>query len=114
MCRTLVYQFEHFLDSIVRSKTKSKDYNFRFYFLETTQFNYKDLSKMYKEQAQLGFPRLYSQIALGHSQSSILNMIDFENNVLNLSEVMIPPLMSSTMSMEDLKAKNEKSNSNNS
>ena len=114
MCRTLVYQFEHFLDSIVRSKTKSKDYNFRFYFLETTQFNYKDLSKMYKEQAQLGFPRLYSQIALGHSQSSILNMIDFENNVLNLSEVMIPPLMSSTMSVEDLKAKNEKSNSNNS
>ena len=40
---------------------------------------------------------------MGHSQSSILNTTYFENEVLNLSEVMIPPLMSSTMNMEDLK-----------
>ena len=38
------------------------------------------------------------QIALGHSQSSILNTAYFENEVLKLHEVMIPNLMSSTMS----------------
>ena len=114
MCRNLLFQFEQFLDTLVRNQTKKKEYSFRFYFLDTTQFNYKDLSRLYKEQSQLGFPRLYTQIALGHSQSSILNMIDFENNVLNLSETMIPPLMSSTLSMEDLKGRNDKSNSNNS
>jgi hypothetical protein len=46
------------------------------------------------------------QIALGHSQSSILNTAYFENEVMNLSEIMIPPLMSSTLKMEDLKDKN--------
>ena len=45
------------------------------------------------------------QIALGHSQSSILNTAYFENEVMNLSELMIPPLMSSTMNMQDLKGK---------
>ena len=43
------------------------------------------------------------QIALGHSQSSILNTAYFENEVMHLSEIMLPPLMSSTLKMDDLK-----------
>ena len=42
------------------------------------------------------------QIALGHSQSSILNSIEFENKILKLHEIMIPPLMSSVMSSEQI------------
>jgi hypothetical protein len=71
--------------------------------LETTQYNYKDLSKIYKEQVQLGYSKMLPQIALGHSQSSILNTAYFENEVMHLSEIMLPPLMSSTLKMEDLK-----------
>ena len=37
------------------------------------------------------------QIALGQSQSSILANAYFENDVLDLVNVFIPPLMSSTM-----------------
>ena len=70
--------------------------------LETTQYNYKELAKIYKEQTQLGFSKMLPQIALGHSQSFILNSIYFENDVLHLTEVMIPPLMSSTMSSADV------------
>ena len=70
--------------------------------LETTQYNYKDLSKLYKEQVQLGYSKMLPQIALGHSQSFILNAAHFENEVLHLSEIMIPPLMSSTLSGEDI------------
>jgi hypothetical protein len=51
------------------------------------------------------------QIALGHSQSSIINTAHFENEVLHLSEIMIPPLMSSTMSSEDLLGNKNKTNS---
>ena len=40
------------------------------------------------------------QIALGHSQSSILFAATFENEILKLSEIMIPPLMSSTLNAE--------------
>ena len=46
------------------------------------------------------------QIALGHSQSFILNTAHFENELLKLSEIMIPPLMSSTMSSQDILGKN--------
>lgn len=35
--------------------------------LETTIYNYKDMSKMYKEQTQIGFSKMLPQIALGHT-----------------------------------------------
>ena len=104
--RTLLFQFGVFFDRLTQAKsTNKKKYNFRLYMLETTQYNYKDISKMYKEQVQMGYSKMLPQIALGHSQSSILNTAYFENDILHLSEVMIPPLMSSTMNMQDLKGK---------
>lgn len=42
------------------------------------------------------------QVALGHSQSFILSTARFENEVLNLNNLMLPPLSSNTMSAEDL------------
>ena len=54
------------------------------------------------------------QIALGHSQSFILNTAHFENEVLHLSEIMIPPLMSSTLSSEDILGKKDSAKSGNS
>ena len=105
--RTLLLQFEIFFDRITQNMSVArKKYNFRLYMLETTQYNYKELSKIYKEQVQLGYSKMLPQIALGHSQSSILNTAYFENEVMKLSEIMIPPVMSSTMRMEDLKAGN--------
>jgi len=46
---------------------------------------------------QLGYSKMLPQIALGHAQSAILYAATFENDVLKLNEIMIPPLMSSTM-----------------
>ena len=82
--------------------------------LETTQFNYKDLSTKYKEQVQIGYSKMLPQIALGHSQSSIINTAYFENSVLDLSAIMIPPLMSSTMTSEDILGKKDSETSGNS
>jgi len=102
--RTLLFSYNAFLNSVLKDMRISnpKKYSFRFYMLETTQYNYKDLSKMYKEQVQIGYSKMLPQIALGHSQSSIVNTAYFENNILNLSEIMIPPLMSSVMSSESI------------
>ena len=69
---------------------------------------------MYKEQVQLGYSKMLPQIAMGHSQSSILNTAYFENEVMNLSELMVPPLMSSTLSMQDLKGGSGSSSSSSS
>ena len=87
---------------IKRAGADKKKYNFKFYFLETTQYNYKEMSKMYKEQTQLGFSKMLTQVALGHSQSFILNSAVFENEILHLGEIMLTPLMSSTLSSEDI------------
>ena len=54
------------------------------------------------------------QIALGQSQSSILANAYFENDVLDLVNVFIPPLMSSTMNeniLNRVKGSGDQSNS---
>ena len=110
--RALLLQFGTFFDRmLVKRNGTSKKYKFRFYMLETTQYNYKELSKMFKEQVQIGYSKMLPQIALGLSQSFIINAAYFENKILNLSEIMIPPLMSSTMSSEDVLCKSNQDNS---
>jgi hypothetical protein len=52
------------------------------------------------------------QIALGQSQSSILANAYFENDVLDLVNVFIPPLMSSTMNSDVLNKGNSNGNDN--
>ena len=111
--RSLLLQLSVFFDAITQSKSANKrKFNFRLYMLETTQYNYKEMSKLYKEQVQLGYSKMLPQIALGHSQSSIINTAYFENEVLHLSEIMIPPLMSSTMRGEDILGNKNKPNGN--
>lgn len=61
----------------------------------------------------MGHSKILPQIALGHSQSFILNTAHFENEVLHLTELMLPNLLSSTMNLADLLGKNEQNNSDN-
>ena len=111
--RNLLLQFVIFFDRIIQSKNKNKKkYSFRFYMLETTQYNYQAISKLYKEQSQLGHSKILPQLALGHSQSFILNTAYFENKVLHLTELMLPNLMSSTMNLADLLGKTDQDNKN--
>lgn len=96
--RGIPLQFATLLNRAIEKFNKKRHYSFRVEMLFTTQYNYRELSKMYKEQAQMGFSKILPQIALGHSQSNILATLTFENEVLRLAEIMIPPMMSSTMS----------------
>jgi len=93
----MILQFEEFLNEIVKPFNDGKKFKFRVQILPTTIYNFKELSKLYKEQMQVGFSKMLPQIALGQSQSSILANAYFENDVLDLVNVFIPPLMSSTM-----------------
>ena len=70
--------------------------------MNTTIYNYKEVSKLYKEQMQVGFSKMLPQVALGQTQSSILANAYFENDILDLVRVFIPPMMSSTMNAEAL------------
>ena len=99
----LIAQFEAFInDYISKYNTKPKKYYFRAQILTTTIYNYKEMSKLYKEQMQIGFSKMLPQIALGQSQSSILANAYFENEILDLVNLFIPPMMSSTMNSDVL------------
>ena len=112
--RNLLLQFDIFFDKIVDRKSQNKKFNFKFSMLETTQYNYKDLSKYYKELTANGQSKFLPVVALGHSQSSVVNLAYFENEILDLPSLMIPPLMSSTMSGEDILGTKNKTSQNNS
>lgn len=94
----MLLQFEVFLNELIEPFNKNvKKLEYRVQLLTTTIYNYKELAKLYKEQTQLGYSKMLPQIALGQSQSSILANAYFENDILDLVNVFIPPLMSSTM-----------------
>ena len=104
----LIQQFETFLNTLLIPYNKNpKKVTYRAQILPTTIYNYKDLAKQYKEHTQLGYSKMLPQIALGQSQSSILATAYFENDILDLVNVFIPPLMSSTMNADVLNRNKE-------
>lgn len=103
MMHTLLMQFERFFNDILKSFNKfPRKYSFKVQFLPTTIYNYKDLAKLYKEQTQIGYSKMLPQIALGQTQSAVLATLTFENDILDLVNSLIPPLMSSTMNADIL------------
>lgn len=102
----LLLQFESFFNVLLDPYNKNpKKLIYKIQLLTTTIYNYKDMAKLYKEQTQMGYSKMLPQIALGQSQSSILANAYFENDMLDLLNVFIPPLMSSTMNVEALNGK---------
>ena len=99
----LLMQFEAFLNLMLQPFNKSpKRCYYRAQLLTTTIYNYKEMAKLYKEQATMGYSKMLPQVALGQTQSSVLANAYFENDVLDLVRVFIPPLTSNTMNAEAL------------
>lgn len=101
----LILQFESFLNYLIEKFNKQpKKFTLKVQLLKTTVYNYKELSKQWKELAANGCcSRLLPTIALGQSQSSILANAYFETQVLDLAKLFIPPLTSNTMNSDTLK-----------
>ena len=98
----LILKFEIFLNDLVSQFNSSKKIVFNVQVLPTTIYNYKELSKLYKEQMQLGHSKLLPQIALGQAQSTVLANAYFENDILDLVNVFIPPMSSNVMNADVL------------
>ena len=95
----LLLQFRRYAERLLAAFNKNpKRLRYSVAILPTTIYNYKDLSKIYKEQTQIGFSKLLPQVALGMSQHEIIETAYFENGMLSLNDLFVPPQMSSTMS----------------
>ena len=104
----LILQFESFMNDLIEKYNKKpKRYYYRAQILTTTIYNYQDMAKLYKEQMQVGFSKMLPQIAMGQAQSTILANAYFENELLDLINVFIPPMMSSTMNSDVLNRVNQ-------
>lgn len=99
----LLLQFQDFLNMILEKFNKNpKKAYYKAQFLGTTIYNYQELAKIYKDQAQMGYSKMLPQVAMGVSQSTVLATAFFENDLLNLVSVLVPPLTSNTMNAEAL------------
>lgn len=105
----LLLQFEDFLNYMIDRFNTTAKINFKVSVLTTTIYNYQEMAKLYKEQTQLGYSKMLPQIALGQSQSAILANAYFENDILDLVNVFIPPISSNTMSADALSNKDSDS-----
>lgn len=95
----LLLQFEEYGQSLLKPYNKNvKKLKYEFSILPTTVYNYTKISELYNQQTQIGFSKLLPQVALGQSQVSIMATAYFENEILNLGDLFVPPQMSSTVS----------------
>lgn len=105
----LLLQFKTFLNDMVAELFDTPGVvDFRVDMLTTTIYNYKEMSNMYKDQAVHGYSKFLSQIALGQSQSSILASAHFENDVLEMSRIMVPLQSSHTMNTAEIMSGGDK------
>lgn len=102
----LLLQFECFLNDMVQPLMKNnsgkKKMCFKVQMLPTTIYNYKDLSKLYKEHAATGHSKQLAAIALGQSQASFLANAKFENEILDISS-----MLQSKQQKEEARAKTQ-------
>lgn len=106
--RDMLLQLEVVFDKAIKRRFKgNKSFYFSFRMLETTIYNYKEMSKSYKDLTSSGYSKFLPLVALGHSQSEVLAMANFENNMINLTEILIPAMNSNTMNSSKILDKNQ-------
>ncbi len=98
--KQLILQFEEFFNGFIEWKFNKKDSKFRMKMLETTIFNYKDMSDKYMGLTKIGFSRFLPMVALGHTQKEVTSMVKLEQQMLHLDNWMLPPFSSNTMSSD--------------
>lgn len=108
----LLNQFQNFFNMIIDNQFNNQptQFYFKFNFLKTTSYNYLELAKRYKDLVQVGYSKMLPLVALGHSQSEILATAYYENEILDLSSLMIPPATSNTTSAQTILDKNSSKN----
>ena len=86
----LILQLEAFLNYLIKPFNKNpKKLYYKAQILPTTIYNYKEMSKLYKEQGAAGGSKMLASIALGQSQSSVLATAKFENEILDISNIFL-------------------------
>jgi hypothetical protein len=78
-------------------------YSFEVWMPPVTIYNEKEMEERYRKQATHGYAKLLPGIITGIKQSTLLNLMKFENDYLRLNDMMEPLKSSHTMSGKEEK-----------
>lgn len=93
---TLANKFAKFITNIVNSTFANSNINFKYTILPVTYHNEsKYIDNSYK-LATAGYSLILPALAQGMSQRDLINVKDLENELLTLTEKLIPPMTSHT------------------
>ena len=99
---SLVEKFEDWinlqLDVNFNKEIEEDMFYTRVQILRITDHNRKEMATLYKDFGTLGYLKMLPAVALGQSQIQIMSALIFENNILNLEDVMVPLKSSHTAS----------------
>ena len=97
----LISQYQKWIDSHINTYiTSSKNYNFDFEILPITWYNLIEWQEKYYTGATSGVTKLEYAISLGVKQSNLRDKLIYENDYLNLDEI-ITPLMTAHTATSD-------------
>lgn len=98
----------------INNRFNKNNLAFDFIILPTTRHNRKEIQSQYFQGAQYGYSKMYAGVAIGIKQKNMISLMDFENEILEMDDKMIPLMSSYTSSGKDLQnLKNKNENSNN-
>ena len=112
--RLYLSQYDTWIRFLINQRFTRTGLIFDFEILPTTVFNIKEYQAQYLSGAQFGYSKMRAGVAMGVKQRNLISMIDFENNLLNLDEMMIPLLSSYTQSGDENSDKKNNSQKKNS
>jgi hypothetical protein len=85
-------------------------FSFDFTILPITIYNRNDLQDKYFRGAQYGYSKMYAGVALGIKQTNQLSLMNFENDILDMSMKMVPLQSSYTTSGKDIQTEEKNVN----
>ena len=98
-------QYSVWIKHQINKKFANKKISFNFEILPTTIYNLEKSQKRYFEGAQYGYSKMYAGVAVGLKQTTQLSSMIFENEILHMTEKMIPLRSSYTSSGEEIDKK---------
>lgn len=87
---SLAMIYANWLTYIVNDRFADTKVSFNVEFLPTTIHNRKELMDVYLKGAQYGYSKIYTGVAQGIKQSNLVSLLNLENDILGLSDKMIP------------------------
>lgn len=98
---TLANKISIFLTNLLNDICGTSEIQFTYYILPVTEFNKNNMVDMYMKLGTAGYSFLLPGIAAGLSQRELCNVKDLENNLLKMSQFLIPLQTSYTQSSKN-------------